>query len=134
MKFRLKASLLTGAVVAGSLIGGAPAQANTSKTCIPLMTWSFGDVCFDGNGDKFIMSDYRDDHRRIVVKWVAHDGSGRTGECHDADGAMNGAKICNYNFREGKNNYLEFVGMTRNGAHGTSANISPTLRGYITPR
>ncbi|MEW2578594.1 hypothetical protein [Streptomyces syringium] len=146
MRFRIKAPLVAGAVLAGSLIAGAPAQANvapvtdgpsvanTTKTCIPWFVWPLGDVCFDSNGDKFIINDLRKDGKRLVVRWDAHDGSGRSGECHDADGADNGPKICNYNFREGHNNYIEFSAMIRNGAHGPNESISPPLRGYVSPR
>ncbi|MFF5125915.1 hypothetical protein ACFY41_03085 [Streptomyces syringium] len=146
MNFRIKVPLIAGAVLAGLLGVGAPAQANdapvarvpslanTTKTCIPWFVWPLGDVCFDSNGDKFILNDLREDGKRLVVRWVAHDGSGRSGECHDADGADNGPKICNYNFREGKNFYIEFGAMIRNGAHGRDEQPSVTLRGYVSPR
>ncbi|MBZ2409043.1 hypothetical protein HX747_17500 [Streptomyces sp. L06] len=101
---------------------------------MPYFTFALGNACFDATGDKFLLSDNRADGMRLVVRWVAVDGSGRSGECHDADGASNGVKVCDYNFREGKNNYVKFQAMTRKGANGKDQNISPALNGYITPR
>ncbi|MFI0976347.1 hypothetical protein ACH4SP_04860 [Streptomyces sp. NPDC021093] len=105
-----------------------------TQTCVPYFTFPLGTACFDADGDKFILSDNRADGERLVVRWTAFDGSGRSGECHDSDGASNGATVCNYNFREGKNNYVRFQAMTRNGAKGKDSNISPALHGYISPR
>ncbi|MFI6288383.1 hypothetical protein ACIBCM_27170 [Streptomyces sp. NPDC051018] len=132
MKFRFATvAVAIGATLAGSVILAAPAQAAT-KTC-QVDQWRY-DICFDGANDAFYVSDMYADGHRAVVEWIAMDGSGRKGECHDSNGAHNGWTVCDYDFREGTNKYVIFQGMTRNGANGKSAYFSWMYTGYITPR
>ncbi|WP_409469754.1 hypothetical protein [Streptomyces sp. HC307] len=132
MKFRVASSIvMAGVACAAALVTASPAQAAT-RTCQGDQ-WKY-DACFDGSNDAFYISDYVADGRRAVIKWNAYDGSGRSGECHDANGAMNGAVKCDYDFREGNGNYVAFQGMTRDGANGRDEDISFMVIGYITPR
>ncbi|MZE41696.1 hypothetical protein GTY49_01560 [Streptomyces sp. SID5477] len=109
----------------------SPAQAST-RTCTAHQFRY--DICFDGKNDAFYVADMVADGRRAVVKWKAFDGSGRSGECHDSNGALNGATVCDYDFKEGKNNYVSFMGLTRDGANGKNQDVSLLIIGYITPR
>ncbi|MFF8484449.1 hypothetical protein ACGFZG_17495 [Streptomyces antibioticus] len=119
--------------VAGTLSTGAPAQAASTKTCAVDQA-SVYDICFDGNGDKFIVDDLRSDGMRAVVKWKAMDGSGRVGQCADTDGARNGPKVCNYDFKEGPRNYVIFQGFVQDGPRGEPQFLSWAYNGYISPR
>ncbi|NEC92211.1 hypothetical protein G3I71_42050 [Streptomyces sp. SID12501] len=112
---------------------GTPASAASTRTCATDQG-SVYDICFDGDGDDFIVNDLRSDGMRAVVKWQAKDGSGRVGQCADTDGAFNGAKVCNYDFIEGRNNYVLFSGFVQDGPRGEPQFISFTYNGYITPR
>ncbi|MFE1439209.1 hypothetical protein [Streptomyces sp. NPDC058739] len=135
MKYRYIAAVaIAGTVSVGVVATGPASAAAGTRTCIPYFHAPKGDVCFDADGDKFVISDMVSDGRRLVVKWTAFDGSGRSGECHDADGANNGVTVCNYDFVEGRDHYVKFQGMTRNGARGTDADKSPALNGPISPR
>ncbi|MDH6629465.1 hypothetical protein M2271_007301 [Streptomyces sp. LBL] len=120
-----------GLVLAGSVVVASPASAYT-KTCT--VDQSAYSICFDGDGDKFIVDDLRADGERAVVKWYAYDGSGREGECADANGSNNGPVVCDYDFKEGTNNYVSFMGFTRDGNTGPKHNASWAYTGYISPR
>jgi hypothetical protein len=132
MKLRpMSALLLSGVALAGTVVTSSPAHAGT-RTCT---AGQFRyDICFDGSNDAFYVSDMVADGRRAVVTWNAYDGSGRSGECHDSDGALNGATVCDYDFREGDGNYVAFMGSTRDGANGANQDVSFLVIGYITPR
>ncbi|MYQ80931.1 hypothetical protein GTW64_27820 [Streptomyces sp. SID4923] len=91
-------------------------------------------LCFDPDNDSFLIADDVSDGRRAVVHWNAWDGSGREGECADTNGALNGWTVCDYDFIEGRTNYVAFQGMTRNGANGSNSDNSWVYNGYITPR
>jgi hypothetical protein len=132
VKFRpLSALLLSGAALAGTLVTSTPAHAYT-RTCTAHQFRY--DICFDGSNDAFYVADMVADGRRAVVRWNAHDGSGRSGECHDSNGALNGWTVCDYDFREGSDNYVAFIGATREGATGETYDHSFLVIGYITPR
>jgi hypothetical protein len=133
MKIRaIATSVATLGLVAASSVGlASPASAYT-KTCT--VDQSAYSICFDGDGDMFIVDDLRADGERAVVKWYAYDGSGREGECSDDNGSFNGPVVCDYDFNEGVNNYVSFMGFTRDGASGTKHNMSWAYTGYITPR
>ncbi|WP_243769301.1 hypothetical protein [Streptomyces cyanogenus] len=118
--------------MAGSALATSPAEAY-SKTCNADQT-AYYSICFDGSNDSFIVDDLRPDGERAVVKWYAYDGSGREGECSDANGSLNGPVVCDYDFKEGVNNYVSFMGFTRDGASGPKHNESWVYNGYITPR
>jgi hypothetical protein len=66
------------------------------------------DGCFYAHNDSFVVADNMADGKPAVLKWFAHDGSGRKGNCVDRNGSLNGWKRCDFNFREGKRNYLVF--------------------------
>jgi hypothetical protein len=133
MKLRpLSAAAALTIAVGGTLLTGTPANA-ASKTCATDMG-SVYDICFDADGDKFIVNDLRSDGRRAVVKWKAMDGSGRVGQCADTDGAFNSPKVCNHDFREGPQNYVIFQGFTQNGPRGEPSDLSFAHNGYISPR
>ncbi|MEV5534438.1 hypothetical protein [Streptomyces prunicolor] len=117
---------------AGTLLAGTPASA-ASKTCA-VDQGSVYDVCFDADGDKFIVNDLRKDGMRAVVKWKAMDGSGRVGQCADTDGAFNAAKVCDYDFKEGPQNYVLFTGFIQEGPRGAAQFISYTYTGYISAK
>ncbi|WP_247196018.1 hypothetical protein [Streptomyces sp. GESEQ-35] len=134
MKFRPLSAVATLTIVgAGTLMTGAPAQAAGHKTCA-VDQGSVYDICFDADGDKFIVNDLRSDGMRAVVKWKAMDGSGRVGQCADTDGAFNAAKVCNYDFKEGPQNYVMFQGFVQEGPRGEPGFISMAYNGYISPR
>ncbi|MCZ4513114.1 hypothetical protein O3Q52_34160 [Streptomyces sp. ActVer] len=118
---------------AAALITGTPASAAGTKTCATDQGAVY-DICFDSDGDKFIVNDLRSDGMRAVVKWKAMDGSGRVGQCADTDGAFNAAEVCNYDFAEGRNNYVLFTGFAQKGPRGEQQFISFTYTGYISPR
>ncbi|MDQ0932588.1 hypothetical protein [Streptomyces turgidiscabies] len=134
MKFR-PLSLVVALTIAGTgtLLAGTPANAASHKTCA-VDQGSVYDICFDADGDKFIVNDIRSDGMRAVVKWKAVDGSGRVGQCADTDGAFNAPKVCAYDFREGPNTYVSFVGFVQDGPRGAPDFISMTYNGYISPR
>ncbi|MEU2878850.1 hypothetical protein [Streptomyces sp. NPDC007070] len=133
---RIRKIAISAGVLGLAMVGGAftasPAQAYT-KTCNVDQT-VFYSICFDGGNDSFTVNDMRADGERAVIKWYAYDGSGREGECQDANGALNGAVVCDYDFKEGPNNYVAFMGFTRDGASGPKHNASWAYTGYITPR
>ncbi|MFF8941367.1 hypothetical protein ACF1A5_03620 [Streptomyces sp. NPDC014864] len=115
----------------GSVVATTPAQAYSKVCTVDQNAYS---ICFDGDGDKFIVDDLRADGERAVVKWYAYDGSGREGECEDANGSFNGPVVCDYDFKEGRTNYVSFMGFTRKGKTGAKHNESWAYTGYITPR
>ncbi|WP_328553500.1 hypothetical protein [Streptomyces sp. NBC_00358] len=127
----MSALLLSGVALAGTVVASSPAQAST-RTCTATIVQY--DICFDGSNDAFYVSDTVADGRRAVASWKAYDGSGRSGECHDSDGALNGATVCDYDFKEGVNNYITFMGSTRNGANGADDDLSLLIIAYVTPR
>lgn len=132
MKFRpMSALLLSGVALAGTIATSSPAQAATRTCTADQFRY---DICFDGSNDAFYVADMVADGRRAVVRWNAHDGSGRAGECHDSNGALNGWTVCDYDFKEGSDNYVAFMGSTREGANGENKDISFLIIGYITPR
>ncbi|SEE46723.1 hypothetical protein SAMN05216489_06730 [Streptomyces sp. 3213] len=133
MKFRpLSAAAALTIAAAGTLLAGTPASA-ASKVCA-VDQGSVYDVCFDADGDKFIVNDLRKDGMRAVVKWKAMDGSGRVGQCADTDGAFNAPKVCDYDFKEGPQNYVLFTGFTQEGPRGAAQFISYTYTGYISAK
>ncbi|MFF4904868.1 hypothetical protein ACFY2T_08390 [Streptomyces sp. NPDC001260] len=71
---------------------------------------------------------------RAVVKWKAMDGSGRVGQCADTDGAFNAPKVCDYDFREGPQNYVLFTGFIQDGPRGEARFISYAYTGYISAK
>ncbi|MFF3657633.1 hypothetical protein [Streptomyces olivochromogenes] len=134
MNFRpLSAAAALTIAGAATLSMGTPATAASAKTCA-VDQGSVYDICFEANGDKFIVNDLRSDGMRAVVKWKAMDGSGRVGQCADTDGAFNSPKVCDYDFREGPNNYVIFSGFVQNGPRGEPQFISMAYNGYISAR
>jgi hypothetical protein len=121
---------LTLVAVAGTLFGvGAPAHAATTTFCVQPFNTS-GDACFYSTGDKFAVQDMRPDGMRAVVIW--HTDYGRSGECHDANGAQNGWTWCDYDFAEGHT--LQFVVVARDGANGANRYPSPVVYAWISGR
>lgn len=118
---------------AGTLVSGAPASAASHKVCA-IDQGSVYDICFEADGDKFIVNDLRKDGMRAVVKWKAMDGSGRVGQCADTDGAFNSPKVCDYDFKEGPQNYVLFTGFIQDGPRGAAQFISYTYTGYISAK
>lgn len=70
--------------------------------------------CFNSYGDHFTIADYRADGYRAVVEWRTD--YGRTGECHDSNGADNGAVDCNEDLAETGNVSIRTV--IRDGSDG----------------
>ncbi|MFJ9729797.1 hypothetical protein ACIRUL_00385 [Streptomyces sp. NPDC101171] len=131
MRFR-PLSLAAALTIAGTgtLLAGTPASASSHKVCA-IDQGSVYDICFDADGDKFIVNDLRKDGMRAVVKWKAMDGSGRVGQCADTDGAFNAPKVCDYDFNEGPQNYVLFTGFVQKGPRGEAQFISYAYTGYI---
>lgn len=98
MKVRIVAAAVAG-VLGASLIA-TPSYADSG--CMNLIfhtpTRTEARGCFYSYGDHFTIGDYRADGYRAVVEWETD--YGRTGECHDANGADNGDVDCNENLAE----------------------------------
>ncbi|SNX63990.1 hypothetical protein SAMN06272735_5804 [Streptomyces sp. TLI_55] len=108
----------------GALLAvGSPAQAGTiTEFCNH--PGSLAPGCFYSTGDVFTVQDLRVDGLRAVLKWTTD--YGRSGECHDANGANNPPTRCDVDLREGRT--LIFTTVLRNGADGADQGESlPTL-------
>jgi hypothetical protein len=73
-----------------------------------------GTGSFATYGDIIGAQDSKADGDRAVTEWKTD--YGRSGECHDADGANNGTAYCNYDFKE--SGYIKIQVVLRNGATG----------------
>lgn len=131
MRRRMLATVtLTFVAAAGTLLGaGSPAHAATTVFCSQPANPS-GDACFYSTGDKFAVQDIRKDGLRAVVIW--NTDYGRSGECHDANGAQNGWTWCDYDFAEGHT--LRFVVVARDGANGANQWPSNVVTAWISGR
>ncbi|MGW0366689.1 hypothetical protein [Streptomyces sp. NPDC002990] len=118
------ASMATICAMAALLATGAPAHAadtqvtDTTQFC-NLPFERAGNGCFYSDGDKFTVQDMLVDGKRSVLAWRT--SYGRTGECHDSNGANNAPTTCDYDLRE--NETLIFQLMTREGATGADSNL-----------
>jgi hypothetical protein len=122
----VSATILTLLAVFG--ITGA-AHAKVTEFCnIPFSKAGF--ACFYSDGDWFKVGDNFEDGMRAVVIWVTD--YGRSGECHDADGAANGYTWCNFNLAEGHT--VVFSVVSRNGANGANKNESNVVIAYTSGR
>ncbi|MEV1006531.1 hypothetical protein [Streptomyces sp. NPDC049881] len=73
-----------------------------------------GAVCFSSYGDKITVLDTLADGYRVVGDWQTD--YGRSGECHNANGANNTSVTCNYDMRE--NRTIRWRACLRKGANG----------------
>lgn len=115
MKRRTVASIaFTIAATVFSVVGvTGPARAAVTEFCSTPFAKA-GYACFLSTGDKFKVSDNYADGLRSVVLWVTD--YGRSGECHNANGAESGWVWCNYNFKEDR--IVRFLVVARDGANG----------------
>ena len=120
-------SVSTAAVV---LATGSQASAATTEFCTQPGARA-GYSCFYSNGDIIGVNDMFKDGLRAVVEWRTDDGYG---ECHDANGALNGWTYCNYDFTEGKNKVIAFRVVARDGANGADQFPTVTVVGWISGR
>lgn len=119
----MKLKLLSTAAAATALtigIAGSPAQADGSYTqyfedVYVGETWA-GRAGFKDAGDHILVSDKQADGLRAVTEWKTD--YGRSGTCHDDDGADNGDIICNYDMSESAK--VNFRVVLRNGANGAN--------------
>lgn len=119
MKLRLLGAAIAGVLATGLL--AAPSQAAISH-CEGLYVDSlaYAHGCFDPYGDHILATDRHADGMRAVVEWQTN--YGRSGECHDANGANNGEVDCNYNMREDR--LVRFRTVVRDGADGRNHYIT----------
>ncbi|NBE52203.1 hypothetical protein [Streptomyces boluensis] len=140
MKFksRVTAGIAVTASSIGLLLGSsAPAQAvpGGPAFCIP-PTGGY-DGCFWSTGDKFGVADNAADGKRTVLIWKT--SYGRSGECHDSNGTLNGYKYCDVNLWEGphangKPTIVTFSVAIRKGKNGKNESMSSPGIGYIAGR
>jgi hypothetical protein len=117
MKLRIAAAAAAGLMGVG--LAATPAQAE-ALWCNEVRTPSVGLLgrgCFHSYGDIIDISDQDSDGMRAINEWMT--SYGRTGECHDTDGAWNGYKACNYDMDE--DGWIRFRIVIRNGATGDDA-------------
>jgi hypothetical protein len=114
--------------MAALLAVGAPAHATTTKFCGPPYAFALG--CFYSTGDYFTVQDMRADGKRAVLVWTTD--YGRSGECHDANGANNPPTKCDYDLKEGHT--LMFYTVIRDGAHGRDEGRSDMMTAWISGR
>lgn len=114
----------------GALLAvGSPAQAATiTKFCNHPGAIVPG--CFYSTGDVFTVQDLRADGKRAVLKWSTD--YGRSGECHDANGANNPPTKCDVDLREGRS--LTFYTVIRDGADGEDEGPSLPMLAYTSGR
>ncbi|MEV5167024.1 hypothetical protein AB0K66_20685 [Streptomyces werraensis] len=123
------AAMTAVASVGALLTFGSPAQAATiTKFCNH--PGSIAPGCFYSTGDIFTVQDLRADGKRAVLKWTTD--YGRSGECHDANGANNPPTKCNVDLREGRT--LTFYTVIRNGANGKDEGHSLPMLAYTSGR
>ncbi|MBM4794128.1 hypothetical protein HXP44_19150 [Streptomyces sioyaensis] len=125
MKIRRIAAAM-GVLVAGAasvLTTSVPAQADVAKppssaTCTNIYSdpGEPGVACFDPNGDKVYIGDSHSDGLRAVAQITSHDFGGGLRECHDANGAGNGFRVCDFDFPEDK--MVNIVAVGRSSACG----------------
>jgi hypothetical protein len=106
------AATTVAASVAALLAFGTPAHATTTTFCNA--PYSYAPGCFYSTGDKFTVQDLRADGMRAVLVWLTD--YGRSGECHDANGANNPPTTCDEDLAEGHT--VTFWTVLRNGANG----------------
>ncbi|MGW6722102.1 hypothetical protein [Streptomyces sp. NPDC054995] len=122
------ASMAAAASVAAVLAVGTPSHAATTKFCGPPYAVALG--CFYSTGDDFTVQDMRADGKRAVLKWTTD--YGRSGECHDANGANNPPTKCDYNLAEGRT--LLFWTVIRDGANGADEGTSDPMTAWTSGR
>lgn len=115
MRRRITASIASTIAATTLAVVGVtgPAQAAVTEFCSTPFAKA-GYACFYSTGDKFSVYDNYEDGLRSVVMWVTD--YGRSGECHNANGAASGRVWCNYNFKE--DHIVRFIVVARNGANG----------------
>ncbi|MET9671309.1 hypothetical protein ABZY19_39355 [Streptomyces sp. NPDC006475] len=123
------ASVTALAAIAAVLATGAPAQAATTKFCNISFEFA-GNGCFYSTGDKFTVQDMRADGLRTVLEWRTTDG--RSGECHDSNGANNPPTTCDYDLKE--NEVVVFYLENRNGATGAPSNMGQAITAWTSGR
>ncbi|GAA3769768.1 hypothetical protein GCM10022225_65730 [Plantactinospora mayteni] len=131
MKRRIIASIASTTVMTALAVLGisGTAQAAVTEFCTQPFAKA-GFACFYSYGDKFKVTDNYKDGLRAVVIWATD--YGRSGECHDADGADNGYTWCNYDFKE--NQLVFFAVVARDGANGKDQYPTATVIGHTSGR
>ncbi|WP_217215347.1 hypothetical protein [Streptomyces sp. AC550_RSS872] len=121
--------MATAAVSAGLLGTASPAHAVTTEFCTQPFARA-GVACFYSDGDKITVQDLWADGMRSVAMWTT--SYGRSGECHDANGANNPPTVCDYDFRENSQVVIEVV--RREGANGANHDITRPIIGWTSGR
>ncbi|WP_406399711.1 hypothetical protein OH805_11625 [Streptomyces sp. NBC_00879] len=118
------------AALAGVLVSGTPAQAATVTKFCSMPFERAGVGCFYSTGDTITVQDMWADGLRSVVVWGSSDG--KSGECHDANGANNPPTTCKYDVAE--NGILVFHVESRSGAKGKASNATAPITAWTSGR
>src|SRR5689334_11576008 len=84
--------VMAAALVVG--VGVPPAQAKITKFCTQPFAME-GEACFCSDGDRVAVNGLVRDGLRAVAQ-IRVGGTTKLWECHDANGARNGLKWCNF--------------------------------------
>ncbi|WP_416968437.1 hypothetical protein [Streptomyces sp. 4F14] len=132
---RSLAAVGTAAVAAGMVLTATtPASATVTRFCTQAFAKA-GYACFYSSDDRIeVLDNYSDGLRSVVVWYVADNGNHNKildrGECHNAKGEGK-TVTCDYDFPEGRNIYINFAVVARNGAKGADQFPTAAIVGYV---
>ncbi|GAA3858030.1 hypothetical protein GCM10023084_09640 [Streptomyces lacrimifluminis] len=125
----------TAAIAAGMVLTATtPASATVTKFCT-LAFAKAGYACFYSSDDRVeVLDNFADGLRSVVVWYVADNGNHNKildrGECHNAKGAGK-TVTCDYDFPEGRQIFINFAVVARDGANGANQHPSNAIIGYV---